>query len=128
MEQAVVGENEIVGGEGRAVGPFAVRAEVEGPLGEVLVVLPGGRGARRVGVVFLGIVRDQPLEQGADDVALDHPGDEVRVERFGVAGIPDDQDLFAVRLLDLGFALAAGEAEQGGEQEKGAACHGRRED
>ena len=70
MEDAVVGVDEVVGGDGIAIGPSGIVAEVEGPLGEVFVGLPTFGDAGFVLAVVGGVVSDEAFEEGAEDIAI----------------------------------------------------------
>ena len=130
MQQAVEGEDEVMRGHRRAVRPFPLGLKVEHPAGHVLVVFPGCRRTGCGRVVPRRIVRDQSLEQGRDDLALDHAGHQLMVQRLGFRGIPHQQNPFPSRPIHLRLPLAGSykHQERGVNQEQAAERHAEEHD
>ena len=85
-------EHEIAGGDGIAVRPLGVRAQLEGIGDAVLARRPGlGDTGRHVA---LGVLHHQALEEIAQDVGLDRGRGLLRIEGLGLALIGDAQDFF----------------------------------
>lgn len=110
-EHALVGEDEVVRGDGDAVGPFGFGVEVEGPLGEFFVGGPFHGRSGEGGAVLGGVLDAEAFEEGADDIGFEDAGDEVGVEAFGLVAISDDEDIGFIRLLDIGLATAGCQQE-----------------
>ena len=116
-EDAAVGGDEIVGGDGIAVGPFCVGAEVEG-VGEAV----GGRipalGDAGDGFEIDGVFSDEALKEGGEDVVFGESGREVRVEFADLRADAAMEDLVAIATFDGGFAFAAGGESRGQKYEE----------
>ena len=113
IENAVVGVDEVVGGDGVAVGPFGGLAEMEGPFGEVVVGIPALGDARVVDGVVGGVVGDEAFVEGAQNVAVADGLDDVRVEGFRFAAVAEEEDFVASRPSGAVLALAGGEEGRG---------------
>ena len=130
-ENAPVGENEIVGGDGIPVGPPGVGPEVKGPREPVGRVFPAlGHGGHGGGV--RGVVLGEALEERHRDVRVLLGADHVRVEIRGFGEVADVDHLVAVAGFDGGVALGAAGAEQGeeggeGDGQRGDGAGGREE-
>jgi hypothetical protein len=89
IEGAPPGADEIVGGDGVAVAPAGVGAQVEGVDSAPLANIPAfGDAGDRLGV---GVKRSQPLEEGVGDAAFGLAGDEGGVERFGLGSVEENE-------------------------------------
>ena len=78
--EASEGIDEVVGGDGVAIGPNGPFAQLEGVDRAVVGQCPASRRTRNE--VGLGVRHDQPLEQVAQDIRLVDGGDLMRIERF----------------------------------------------
>ena len=110
LEDALVGQQEILRGDGVAVAPLRVVTQMEGvrapAVGDVPVFGHAGDG-----VEVPGVLRDESLEERVEDVALGFADDGLRVETSGVAAVAPEEDLFVVALADAtAFADTAGKA------------------
>ena len=87
-------------------------AQLKNPLRVVGIVLPGNSGSGGHFCIALWVITDQALEQTADHLALDHARDQMKIERFRVAAIANEQDFFPICFLDLRLLLARCEKER----------------
>ena len=132
-EHPAVGEDEVVRGDGIAVGPLGVGAEVKGP-GEVVGGDSPALGDGGDGLASLGVVLGEALEEGHDEVERLLAIGDVRVEIVGLGKIAEVEDLVAVAGDDVGLALGAtdehdrqSQHEQGESEQEGAERrHGKR--
>lgn len=90
---------------------------MEGPGGEVFAGFPLGGCSGERGAVLGGMFDAETFEEGANDVGLENPRDEMRVEAFRLVGITDDEDFFLVSALDVTAGIAGNEEEK--ERKKG---------
>ncbi len=71
----------------------------------------GHAGCHRL--VVARMIPDKSLEQGVEDLAFRHTGDDLEIERARLGGVAHQQDALAVGAPDHGLALAAGECGDG---------------
>ena len=108
-QHALVGVGKIAGGDGVAVGPLGIVAQVECPSLGVLGGFPVRRDPRHGGD-RLGVVAGQPFEERKHDVEVLQAVDDVRIEIRRLGKIAKVQGLRAVAAVDGGLARAtAGE-------------------
>jgi hypothetical protein len=87
-EDALEGVEVVGGGDGGAIAPGGVRAEVEGPGLEVRT-LPGGGEAGGVEVGVGGVGCDEAFEEGGDDPVFGLAGDDMGIQGLDVGAIAD---------------------------------------
>ena len=117
-ENALIGPDEIVGGERLAVGPFGRGTQVEGPLEGVGTRLPP-RGDAGNWFGGSGIVVGESLEESDDDLEVLQGTDGLGVEVGRLRKVTNVEDLVAVARGDGSLATATAREEQDGDEGRG---------
>ena len=68
--------------------------------------------------MFGGVFDTEALEQSPDDVALDDPGDNLRVEALGLRAVSQYEDFFLRVAINGRLTLAAHQGEGAGTQKQ----------
>ena len=113
-QHAPVGPDKIMGGEGRAVGPFGVFLQMESPDRFVRVGLPFFGHAGLHILVAVAVFAYQPLIKRKHDVVLGDAVAALEVEEAGFGFVIDQENLFPGSLPGIdGVRAAAGQACRG---------------
>ena len=112
VQQALVGVHKIMRGDGAAIAPLR-RAQVEGPFGSIVIVLPALGHAGVDACIILRIGAHQPLQQGSDNLAIGHGGGLVRVEAEGLLVVAHDENPLLRGLFCRAARIATPRQQQG---------------